>query len=234
MTIQQLDLSGKPVRRLEKKRAHQVYTTKTGEHVPGCSGICKLGDSLDGLMYWAYSCGRKGIDFTKARDEAAEIGTVAHFFIECFLTDSEPDVSEYSPYVVEIARNAFAKFTDFWEAGGYRPLYSELQMASTLHRYGGTLDCIALDRDDAKCLFDFKATSGHWPSHGFQLAGYRNLFEENNPGEKIERFCVVRIPKQGDAPADPKWFPSLDRQWWVFQDQLKLYYSLRSAKDEGR
>lgn len=226
---QQLHLNGKPVRRLQRKRAHQIYRLEDGTRVSGCSGICKLGDSSEGLLDWYFRLGQDGTDPRKARDEAADIGAVGHFLIECYLSGCEPDLSEYSPYCVEIARLCFGKFLIWWEEGGYTACESELRMVSSLHRYGGTLDCVAYDKDMRKCLLDFKLSNYHSNAHGFQLAGYKNLYEETR-GDKLERFCVVRIPKRDDAPADPRWYQTLEPQWRVFKAQLELNTALRALK----
>ena len=76
---------GKKIVKLQKLRSHQKYLLKDGTQVPGASTIAKLGDDGSSLIHWAWDLGNRGIDYRKARDQAADIGTIAHFLIECFL-----------------------------------------------------------------------------------------------------------------------------------------------------
>ena len=64
-----------------KDRAHITYRLKNGKRVPGASTVAKIGDDPSALMYWAWDLGKQGIDYKKAREQAADIGTLAHFLI---------------------------------------------------------------------------------------------------------------------------------------------------------
>ena len=68
---------GKKIVKLQKLRSHQKYLLKGGTQVPGASTIAKLGDDGSSLIHWAWDLGNRGIDYRKARDQAADIGTIA-------------------------------------------------------------------------------------------------------------------------------------------------------------
>jgi len=99
----------------EKKKAHQRYKLSDGTTVPGGSTIAKIGDDPSALLNWAWECGQDGLDYKKVRDEAGDIGTLAHFMMECHLTNNEPDLSSFSHQVIEKATIAFNKAVYFWE-----------------------------------------------------------------------------------------------------------------------
>lgn len=223
-------MSEKQIRRLDRKRAHQSYSTSDGKKVVGASTVAKFGEDSGGLLYWAYGCGKSGVDFKKVRDEAADIGTTAHFLIETFLGGFEPDLSEMSQHVIDVARRAYGNFLDYWTLNEFRPVYSELQMVSEQYGYGGTLDCIARDKNERLVLLDFKVTGGFYVSQNFQLSGYRNLFHENNPMKVIDRSYIVRIPKEQGERVETKEFYSMDKQFAVFLAQLNLYKKLQECK----
>ncbi len=158
MTETTINLDGRPVRKLSKKRAHQAYFTKDGKRVKGCSSICKVssGDNVDGLISWGVNLYAQGIDFRKARDEAAEVGQVAHFLMECFIGSADVDLSEFSPHVVSKAQSAFGRAKDWWNSQNLNALYSELQLVSNEFRFGGTLDTLAVDENTELVLLDWK------------------------------------------------------------------------------
>jgi hypothetical protein len=78
---------------------------KDGTQVPGASTICQDRRRHQWLIHWAWNLGMEGQDYRKVRDKAADIGTVAHFMIEChFLHNHEPDLSEFSPPTLSAQR----------------------------------------------------------------------------------------------------------------------------------
>jgi hypothetical protein len=230
----QVELSVKPIRKLAKKRSHQIYKTDAGKRVVGASSICKVspGESSDGLIQWGIDLALQGIDFKKSREESADVGTCAHFLIECHLEGAEADLSEYSPAVTDRARKAFSKFEAWWNQQHFIVMQSELQMVSNEHLYGGTLDIVASDNVEGDLvLIDIKVTKSHRWEHDFQAAGgYRRLYEETHPGEPISRCCILRIPPEEDAPIDPKWVRNMDGAWDVFDSQLEFLRRFKAYK----
>ena len=219
----------KPVVKLVKKRAHQIYKTKDGKRVPGSSTIAKIGDSAEGLIYWAWDLGMQKIDFRKVKDEAADAGTVGHFMIECFLKGNEPDVSDFSATSIDLATNIFVKFHDYWEQEGMTFVASELELVSDIHGYGGTIDIIARDRDGRLCIIDEKSSKAIYESHFYQLASYENLWNEHNE-EKIARRAIFRNGKKEKGDTELRWIPSLDPYFQTFLAQLALYQAKKKTQ----
>lgn len=221
---------GRRIVKLEKTRAHQRYILKNGTQVPGASTICKIGDDNSSLIHWAWQLGMDGIDYRKARDQAADIGTIAHFLIECFLHNHEADLSDFSPADIARARVAFANFKKWWDEEGLTVLEPEVQLVSEAHGYGGTIDAPSKDRHGNVVLLDWKTSKGIWPSHRFQLAAYERLWNENRPDLQVSRRAVVRIGKESENDFEVGWMASSEAEWRVFLKRLELYYEQNAYK----
>src|SRR5512135_3803858 len=81
--------------KFEKDKAHQRYRLKDNTIVPGATTVLGVKKN-DALLYWAWDCGIQGKDYRKVRDEAADIGTLAHWMCECHITGKHPDLSPFS------------------------------------------------------------------------------------------------------------------------------------------
>ena len=164
--------AGQKIVKLQKTRSHQKYLLKDGTQVPGASTIAKIGDDGSSLIHWAWNLGMEGLDYRKVRDQAADIGTIAHFMIECFLHGHEADLSEYSSADIDRARVAFGNFKAWWDGEGFTILEPEVQLVSEQHMFGGTIDAPSRDKDGKIVLLDLKTSKGIWPAHRFPLAAY--------------------------------------------------------------
>lgn len=216
---------GKKIVRLEKNRSHQKYILKDGTQVPGASTIAKIGDDGASLIHWAWDLGSRGIDYRKARDQAADIGTIAHFLIECFLHGHVADLSDFSMADIEKANVAFANFQQWWSDEGLTVLEPEVQLVSEEWGFGGTIDAPSRDRDGKIVLLDWKTSKGIYPAHKFQLAAYERLWNENRPDMKVQRRGVVRIGKESPDDFEVSWMFSAEPEWQVFKARLDLYYA---------
>src|SRR4051812_42894511 len=96
--------------RLERNAPHQKYFLKDGSQVAGCSTICKLGEDSGGLFHWAWQQGKEGKNYKATVGQAADIGHILHFMVECHLEGNEPDLREFKPEDISKAENAFIKF----------------------------------------------------------------------------------------------------------------------------
>ena len=221
---------GRKIVRLEKTRAHQKYPLKDGTEVPGASTIAKIGEDSSGLIHWAWKLGMDGQDYRKVRDKAADIGTVAHFMIECFLHNHEPDLSEFSPVDVEKATIAFNNFRRWWDDEGLTVIEPEVQLVSEEYLFGGTIDAPSRDRDGKIVLLDWKTSNAIVGAHKVQLAGYEQLWNENRPDMKIQRRAIVRIGKERAGDFEVSDIFSIQHYWNVFQAKLNLHYAQLQLK----
>lgn len=213
--------SESPVVRFEKLKSHIVYKTKNGERVPGASTVAKIGDSPEALIHWAWDLGIQGQDYKKVRGTAADIGSLAHFLIQCHLRNETADLTEFSPEDVSKAETCFLKFLDFWDKENLRVVATEAPLVSEEFKYGGTIDTVAMD--GGLVLLDYKSGKSIWDSHLFQLAAYEQLWNENNPHTLIDRRAIIRIGKEMVGDMEIRWLPPMKLYFDVFLTQLAHY-----------
>jgi Holliday junction resolvase-like predicted endonuclease len=212
--------------KLQKKKAHQRYKTVAGKVVPGGSTICKIGEPADGLFKWHYRLGAEGLDPDAVMSEASGIGTVAHFMIQCSFTGDVGDFSEFSEVEVNAGQLVYEKFVKVWREQGLEFVASELQLISEEHQYGGTLDIVA-KKNGQLVLVDVKSSPQIRGSMYRQLAGYENLWNENNSA-KIEQRVIFRLDKVDPEKTDIRWLGNMDKHLDIFLAQLKLYYAFKA------
>lgn len=208
-------------RRLSRKSAHQVYRTKDGKVVPGASTISKIGEDQSFLIAWAHKQGTEGLDYRKTTDEAAGIGSVAHFLITCHFKGDEADLDEFTPVEVEKGTQVFQKFLETWAEMELSFVANELELVSELG-YGGTIDIIARDKSGKLVLCDEKSSPRIYGHFYRQVAGYENLWNENN-SEKIARRVIFRHGKKDPNDTEVRWIGSTEKHFDVFKCQLALY-----------
>lgn len=213
----------------------QPYFTKDGSRVPGTTtiiGNCNLG-SIEGLLGWANKLGKEGKSHKEERDKAADAGTACHEMAECFAKGTEFDGSKYPKEILAKAEGAFMAFTEWAKQTNLKITHSEVSLVSEKYRYGGTLDCMLVNRMLA--LGDFKTSNSIRIGMLCQLAAYRNLWEENRPDEPITGgFHLLRFSRP-EHPDDPVHFSHhywshLGVAWEAFKNMRELYDMTKRLK----
>ncbi len=214
-----------------KDRAHITYKTKAGKRVPGASTIAKIGDDPSALIHWAWDLGKQNVDYKKAREGAADIGTLAHFMIQCHVRGQEADLSEFSAEQQDKASNAFLKFLEFWQSEKFEPIAVEVPLVSETYEYGGTLDLVA--RNGGVVLLDWKTSNAIYRPYVIQLAGYEMLWNVNHPGTDIARRAIIRIGKSESNDLEVRWLSDLEPYKEAFRCQLALYRAFQKCPKTG-
>jgi hypothetical protein len=232
--------------KLERNAPHQTYHLADGTKVPGGSTICKIGDDAGALIHWAWNLGREGKDYRKERDKAADVGTIAHFLIECYLNGQVADLEDYSQTDIDKALVCYNKFHDWWEEQHLEKVATEIQLVNKAYRYGGTIDLIAKRPSGDHVLLDFKTSKKISDSYWRQVAGYAQLWNINNLKniqldnggskftEHITSHAIVRIGKEEEGDFEVVWKDDLSKEWEVFQKQVDLYWAMQAAKPEPK
>ena len=239
--------------KLVRNAPHQKYHLSDGTQVPGGSTICKIGDDAGALIHWAWNLGIEGKDYRKERDKAADIGTIAHFLIECYLTGQVADLEDYSQEDIDKALLCYNKFVDWYDDQHLEKVATEIQLVNEAYRYGGTIDLIAKKPNGDHVLIDFKTSKKIGDSYWRQCAGYSALWNSNLEGDLwatnhpcgvlkenylknnyISTVAIVRIGKEEEGDFEVVWREDLSKEWIVFQRQVDLYWSLKAAKPEPK
>lgn len=213
--------------KLAGTKAHTRYVVEVdGEkrQVPGVTTVTGLhGGSKEVLIKWANNQGLEGIDVAKVKDKAADIGTCAHYLVECYLKQVEPDLSLYSPDTVGMAENACLSYFEWEKNHDVEVILTEGQLVHNGLFFGGTIDLYARV-DGIHSLVDFKTGSGIYPEHLYQVAAYRNLLVVN--GYTVDSVRILRIGRDENEGFEDKLVPNseLDLRWKGFRALLDLYY----------
>ena len=167
--------------------AKDIRYTFEGHPVPRTTEILNRMIHNDGLMYWANSLGFRGIKYSEALNEAANIGTIAHSAIEHFLTEKLETVDNIP----------FLGFLSWYSiildnSGTIKPIYIEHKMACRW--FGGTLDAL-MEINGRLFLMDFKTSNHVTFSYFLQLAAYRYMLYVNE-GINIDGVIVLQLDKK--------------------------------------
>lgn len=164
--------------------------------------------------------------YRQRTEEAADIGTLAHQWIERFIRGAdEPMPAD------ERAAQSVQAFLDWWHAHKIEVLHSEKILFSQTHWYAGTVDLIAMI-DDVLTLADFKTSSGIYDEMALQLSAYSLAYNEEH-GEFPDQRLIIRLPK--DKPGcEIKAFPNhvQDNEAWLAARKLHRWQT--RMKEQGK
>lgn len=183
-------------------KTHTVYKLADGTIVPGVTTILGI-INKPFLAPAANKLGLQGINSNIKWKEQAEIGTIAHYLILCYLKKEKPDLSDYRKTQIDKAENSFLSYLE-WEKGHkIEPVLLETPLVSEAFRYGGTPDNVChFDERPSLSLIDHK-TGGIYREHYWQLSGYSQLLLENN--YPIEDGLILGIPRTVDESFEEQW-----------------------------
>ena len=181
----------------------KVYVNADGERVMRITEVIRV-LAKDQLVLWANMLGFKHIDYRKELDRTANIGSMAHGFIEDFTNPrvlAKIDYEKYDIYRygdrVE-AQNAIESFRQWCIANRdiYKVKFRERVVVGK--HVGGTIDAgIQGLKDPTKItLMDYKTSSGFYLTMYLQLAGYVQIYEEVYGPNTIDGVAILRLDKK--------------------------------------
>ncbi len=180
------------------------YRNAAGDRIPGTTTIIGRFKDSKALLFWAFKQGQSGASHLYEKtEEAAEIGTMAHGFVERHINLSATgraltidDIEDAgSPEIFDPAWRAFEAYLR-WERMTHLTIVAqEIELVSEQYQFGGCPDAIGMI-DDELCLVDWKTSNGVYVDHLIQLAAYRQLWEENYPDQPLTGgFHLCRFAK---------------------------------------
>lgn len=198
-----------------------IYKNSLGKRVPSVTTVLsQWGIKTEPLKWWAYKMGQEGKDLREKPE--ANIGTIAHYLIDCDIKNKEPDLSQYPMELIEPARKCFISFQEWKSRHNFKPIESEISLVSEIYQFGGTLDCIALI-DGRLSIPDWKTGQEIYEDHVLQVVAYQMLWDENFPKDKINGgYHILRIGKE-IVSFDYKWFQEFPDAWTAFLHLRDLY-----------
>lgn len=188
-------------------RPKQGYRNAAGMVIPGTTDVTGRFMDRSRLLYWAFNRGKQGHP-QLYDDGALNIGTAVHMMCELDLKGRSRDDIEYylettltdraDRSKAEAAYRAFRAWRDEFHVV---TIEQEVSLVSEKLQFGGTLDTVALVRNEWAIL-DFKTSaSGEvYEDMVLQLAAYGILWQEAHPDERAPKYHLIVLPKDGSAP----------------------------------
>ena len=212
-------------------QAHIRYRTKGGILVPGVTTVlAQL--AKPALIHWAWKLGMEGQDYRKVRDQAAGIGTVSHYMVECDIKCLKPDLSQFLNSSVDGANVSFGMYLDWKSETGIAFDHSEVQLVSERYLYGGTLDALGKMPSRKRRLVDVKTSKGIYDEYIYQLMAYWACWDENNPNDKIDEACLLVLGKE--KPSCTPHMVTWDEEAFEIFLHLRDIYALQKKGDPNR
>jgi len=150
------------------------------------------------------------------KNQAADLGTQAHAFIDLIIHGKEPDS------VPEAIEGPVQSFRDWWMKSGIELVAGDTKVASIEHGYGGSLD--ALGRRNGKLIIlDWKTSSGIWTEYALQVAAYAQAFRETF-ALPVEEAIIVRFGKKPPIDFEAK-------ELFDINHSLQAFLAAKSLKE---
>ena len=166
------------------------YYTYNGYNVPRVTKILDETINEGYLIKWANNLGFKQMDSTKVLNEAANVGTKTHNYIENYI-QGETLPQLFDRAVIKCT-NSFKEWWCTLIAHYDVEILGEEQKLSCPW-YGGTYDLL-LKVNNQKILVDFKTSNRVNFRYFLQLAAYRYLINLNM-GFDLNGFLILRLSK---------------------------------------
>lgn len=205
---------------MSASKGHTVYKTADGLRVPSVTTVLGV-IAKPALIAWANKQGLEGIDTTRYVEQAATVGTVAHYMIHCDIIGVKPDLDMYAPALVKIAENSYLKYLDWRKPRKIEPIMSEAAFVSEKYRFGGTIDLYIM-LDGEPVLLDIKTSdSGIWDEMRHQVSAYRALLMEKEM--PVAAAYILRIGKTESNTFQFERLDNLDTHFELFLHALEIY-----------
>lgn len=207
-----------------KTKSHTAYKTEDGARVPSVTTVIALLDK-PALHHWIAKVTREGLDWTKVRDEAASIGTLAHAMIFSRLKNEDMDMSEYSQSDIARANDCLGKYIK-WEEEHPKieDIMLETPMVSQRYSYGGTIDRLCVI-NGVFTIIDYKTGKAIYDDMWLQMAAYMQLAKEH--GYPVKAARILRIGRDEAEGFEEQVKTDLKNEWQVFK-RLREIYELRN------
>jgi len=202
-----------------KIKIHTIYKTRDDKRVPSVTTILGILNK-PALLQWAWQCGVDGLNYREVRDQAADVGTLAHLLIMAHLKGEKPDTSEYSTQDISQAETCLIKYWDWEKENPIELVLAEEPLVSEQYHYGGTIDCLA-NLNGKLVLIDFKTGKAIYEEAIIQVVSYAHLLKEN--GYDVSSAKILRIGRDVNEGFEEKTIYDFEIGWQIFLRCLDIY-----------
>lgn len=159
------------------------------------------------------------------KEEAANIGTQAHHWLEAYFKHGvNADVPDD-----ERVQNCIYAALEWLDTHSVQKIDIEKRIYSRQHRFSGTLDKLALV-DGVRSLIDWKSSKDIYPEHRLQTSAYVGAYEEEGFEPVLQRFLIKLGKEDGHFEAHSYDRSTQDHDYSTFLHALGLYNGLKGIK----
>lgn len=207
------------------------YRDSSGARVPSVTTVLGRAKESNGLIGWAWKCGRDGITLDEARRGTADVGSCVHDLIEADIHGGDLDGVRYryaeQGVHLDAVERAFNGYLRWREESRLTITATEVPLA--LARYGGTIDAMARDERGRLWVVDWKTSASVYVDYLAQLAAYADLWAICR-GETPVGARLLRVSKGGSVHEHRYEREHLALGWQYFEAALALYAADQAAK----
>jgi ATP-dependent exoDNAse (exonuclease V) beta subunit len=225
-----LDRKAKQVNVLDER----FYTLDNKTFYPSVTTVLQTYPKGSFFEKWLMDTGRNAETIKK---EAGIQGTNVHNAIEQFLKGATLTLigENGDEYFTLNEWKMICRFMDFWDYEGINRETMEVEqiLFSKKMKLGGTGDLV-VEIDNENWFIDYKTSNAMHKTYRIQLAIYKKMWEEMNPGRTIDKYGVLWL----NAKTRTKKGFMQGNGWQIkdytdhFEQDMKLYDSVRRIWDE--
>lgn len=212
-------------------KAHTRYELKDGTYVPGVTTITQQ-IPKPFLYKWYNKLGLAGIDSSKYMDNLADVGTLAHYSVERFVQNAEPDmdyIETFPPTAKKLAARSLETFKGWLTINPFKPIFCEKQLVSEELKFGGTCDMYG-EIYGKKVLIDIKTSKNIYLDHEVQTVAYRRLLLEN--GYDVDECRILKVGRDENEGFTDHLITEYDMRFRYFCLLLDSYRLHKQIKKE--
>lgn len=228
-------------RKFKESKNHTTYYNSKGEIVPSVTTVLKI-IAKDSLIYWANNLGWKRLSVKKELDDASEIGTMAHNYIEALITDNEierhvllQNINWMPNKLQDQVYNSIDSFEAWWNENKKDFKIIECEKEMVCDEYGGTIDIIAKYRGKPVIL-DLKTSKSFYFTMFLQVVAYAHMYKIKY-GKYPNDVGIIRLDKTSGKKAKLLWLSDLpngdfDFYYISYKRVLELYKTLHVLEQD--
>lgn len=179
-------------------------------------------------------------EYENVSGRACDIGTLAHAYIESFISKRirRPDFSDWEKVerdvlmdhgvdAVQTAKGCFGSFLMFDKNVSPNYIASEVMAVSEEYLYGGTVDCLA-EVNGKLVMMDWKTSSRIYDKYDLQAAAYANLGVSELKFD-LDEFWILRFDKENHDFYEPKYIlrRQLEKDFEIFKQMAQTHRMLK-------
>ena len=171
------------------------YKNKAGKRVPGVTTITGRWGDPGGLLYWANQLGLQGINHREVSGKAATAGNACHNLVQCHLEGIALDPKCDDAELVKLGEQGYAAYLEWVKRMDLKRVSTEEDLVSERYQYGGCPDFFGAAGDE-RVGCDWKCSNSVHLNYIYQVAAYRQLWNENHPEFYVEKMWLLRFEKE--------------------------------------